>query len=112
MPAYCASKAALDTFIMCLREQLRDTKVKVAHVSPGPVQTELHDSAMGEEKGSKFGMPLEDFVSQTYTELVEGRNDIFPGTVGGSTKEQFLEIVEKRDAAFTRMSTLVRSLYF
>lgn len=67
---------------------------------------------MGEEKGSKFGMPLEDFVSQTYAELVEGRSDIFPGTVGGSTKEQFLEIVEKRDAGFARMSKLLRSMYF
>lgn len=112
MPAYCASKAALDTFIICLREQLQDTKVKVVHISPGPVQTELHDSTMGGEKGSKFGMPLKDFVDQTYAELAEGRRDIFPGTVGGSTKKQFLEIVEKRDDAFARMSKLLRSIYF
>lgn len=109
MPAYCSSKAALESFIVCLREQLRDTKVKVTHISPGPVRTELHDSEMGKESGSKFGMPLADFVGQASAGLAEGKVEIYPGTVGGSTKEQFLELVEKRDEAFARLSKLLQN---
>lgn len=110
MPAYCASKAALEAFIMCIREQLRDTNVNVMHISPGPVQTELHDASMGEEAGSKFGMSLGDFVMQTYEGLAQEKDEIFPGTVGGSSKEQFLDIVQKRNEAFSRMSELLRSM--
>jgi short-subunit dehydrogenase len=99
MPAYCASKAALDAFIVCLREQLRDTQVTVQHVSPGPVRTEFHPN---------FGMHMEGFVSETWAGLVSNTADIFPGTVGGSTKEQFLELVRGRDEATGRMSGLLR----
>jgi short-subunit dehydrogenase len=108
MPAYSSSKAALDAFIMCLREQLRDTRVSVQHISPGPVQTELHEATLGKDAGSNFGMPLSEFVDEAWAGLAEGRNDIFPGTVGGSTKEQFLELVRLRDEATARMSGLLR----
>jgi short-subunit dehydrogenase len=111
MPAYSASKAALDAFIVCIREQLRDTTVQVMHISPGPIQTEIHDKEMGEEAGRRFGMPMKDFVDESYEGLADGRVDIFPGCVGGSTKEQFLEIVEKRDEAVARLSKLIRSLF-
>jgi short-subunit dehydrogenase len=110
MPAYSASKAALETFIMCLREQLRDTNVSVQHISPGPVRTELHDAQMGKSAGRAFGMPIEDFVSEAWAGLAEGKTDIFPGTVGGSTKDQFLEIVRVREEAFGRLSELARKM--
>jgi short-subunit dehydrogenase involved in D-alanine esterification of teichoic acids len=101
MPAYSASKAALDSFIMCLREQLRDTHVTVQHISPGPVATEFHPD---------FGMPMEEFVGEAWAGLVDETTDIFPGTVGGSTKDQFLEIVRVRAEAVGRMSGLLRKL--
>lgn len=110
MPAYSASKAALGAFVTCLREQLRDTNVHVQHISPGPVRTELHDTAMGKKEGSAFGMPMEDFVRDAWAGLVEGNNDIFPGTVGGSTKEQFLEIVRVREEAVDRLSGLMKKV--
>jgi short-subunit dehydrogenase len=109
MPAYSASKAALDAFVMCLREQLRDTNVTVQHISPGPVQTEIHDAEMGKDAGSKFGMPISNFVDEAWQGLVDGKSDIFPGTVGGSTKDQFLEIVRVRDEAVKRMSAMLRT---
>ncbi|KAH7128255.1 hypothetical protein B0J11DRAFT_431887 [Dendryphion nanum] len=111
VPAYSASKAALDAFIMSLREQLRYSKVQVFHISPGPVQTEIHDTEMGEERGRKFGMSLEDCTNVAYSGLVEGENDIFPGNIGGSTKEQYGEIIGRRNEAFERLTKLVRGLY-
>ncbi|KAH7401911.1 hypothetical protein DE146DRAFT_744582 [Phaeosphaeria sp. MPI-PUGE-AT-0046c] len=110
MPGYSASKAALDAFVMCLREQLRDANVTVQHISTGPVQTELHDAEMGKDAGKSFGMSMEDFVSEVWTGLREGKLDIFPGTLGGSTKEQFLEIVRVREEATDRMTELIRRI--
>ncbi|KAF1920028.1 hypothetical protein BDU57DRAFT_485883 [Ampelomyces quisqualis] len=110
MPAYAASKAALDAFIMCLREQLRDTNVQIQHISPGPVRTELHDAAMGKTKSQAFGMPMEEFVKDAWAGLVDVKHEIFPGTVGGSTKEQFLEIVRVREEAVDRLSGLLRKI--
>lgn len=111
IPAYSSSKAAFESFAIALREQLRDTNVKVTYISPGPVRTELHDLNMGKDSGTKLGMPLKDFVDQTYAEMVEGRADIYPGTVGGSTREQLLELMALRDEAFSRLSALIRNLF-
>jgi short-subunit dehydrogenase involved in D-alanine esterification of teichoic acids len=100
MPAYSASKAALDAFIMCLREQLRDTNVQVLHISPGPIQTDMNVN---------FGISLKEFVDETYAGLVERTADIFPGCVGGSTKDQIKEIVETRNEAIARLSKVIHS---
>lgn len=109
MPAYSASKAALDAFIMCLREQLRDTNVRVMHLSPPLVQTELHDAEVGAEVGRKMGMPVERFTDEAWKELESGKENVIIGSVGGSSKEQFSEIVERREEAFGRLAKLLRS---
>lgn len=108
MPAYSASKAALDAFVMCLREQLNTSDVRVTSISAPPVQTELHDFEMGAEAGRALGMPVEQFTQEAYLELVRGKENIVIGGVGGSTKEQFLEIVERRKGAFERLGKLLR----
>ncbi len=45
MPLYCATKAALHSFSMSLRRQLRDTSVKVFELIPPTVDTELDKGA-------------------------------------------------------------------
>ncbi|KAJ4290215.1 hypothetical protein N0V90_010430 [Kalmusia sp. IMI 367209] len=109
MPAYSASKAALDPFILCVREQLRNTSVNVIHISPPLVQTELHDFEMGAEVGRSMGMPAAQFVEETWTELKEGKKDVYVGSIGGSSKEQFMEIADRRAAAFERLCVLLRN---
>jgi short-subunit dehydrogenase involved in D-alanine esterification of teichoic acids len=39
LPAYSASKAAMNAFTLCLRDQLALSKVKVIELSPPPVQS-------------------------------------------------------------------------
>lgn len=39
MPGYSASKAALNAFTLCLRDQLRNTNVRIIELSPPPVQS-------------------------------------------------------------------------
>jgi uncharacterized oxidoreductase len=45
MPVYCATKAALHSFTMSLRRQLRDTPVKVFELIPPTVDTDLDKGA-------------------------------------------------------------------
>ncbi|KAF2705930.1 NAD(P)-binding protein [Pleomassaria siparia CBS 279.74] len=109
LPAYSASKAALDAFVVCMREQLKSSSVKVMDISAPPVQTELHDFESGPEAGKAFGMPADQFTEEAYKELMAGTENIVIGEVGGSTKEQFLEIAERRMAAVQRLSQLIRA---
>ncbi|KAJ5691961.1 hypothetical protein N7462_001384 [Penicillium macrosclerotiorum] len=106
LPAYCASKAALNVFTLCLRENLQNTNVKVIEISPPPVQTELHDY-MGEETGRSLGMPLEEFTDQAFSGLAVGKDQVIIGSVG--PVETFNEIVDKRREAFSNLAKLMRS---
>lgn len=107
MPGYSSSKAALESFILCMRAQLQNTKVDVLHISPPVVQSELHDVGMGPEAGRKIGMPVDQFVEETWRGLKEGKKDVYVGSIGGSTKEQFMEIVDRRAEATDRLTELL-----
>jgi short-subunit dehydrogenase involved in D-alanine esterification of teichoic acids len=81
---YCASKAALHHWILCLREQLKTTNVKVIEVFPPIVQTELHDPKhqpdMAETvRGKPFGIPVEEFTKETMAKLLAGEDQIAVG---------------------------------
>ncbi|KAJ5738479.1 hypothetical protein N7493_001634 [Penicillium malachiteum] len=106
LPAYSASKAALNAFTLCLREQLQDSSTKVIEISPPPVQTELHDY-MGEEAGRNVGMPLETFIQQVFDGLTEGRDQIVIGSIGPA--EIFHAIVDNRRTAFESLAKIMRA---
>jgi len=74
MPVYCATKAALRSFTLSLRHQLRATSVRVIELSPPAVSTELHDY-MG-PKGRQVGIPLGEFVREAMEGLNSGIEEI------------------------------------
>jgi hypothetical protein len=65
---------------------------------------------MGVEAGRKFGMPVQHFTEEVFGEIVKGNQDIYIGTVGGSTKEQVMEMANLKLAAFGRMTELIRQI--
>lgn len=76
-PNYNASKSALHTFIMNMRQQLKEggqTSVRVVEVFPPAVQTELHDEKHQPDLvgGGAIGMPLDEYTQQMYEGLVKG----------------------------------------
>jgi len=79
-PNYNASKAALHSFIMVLRQQMVDAgyaRLRVVEVFPPAVQTELHDEKHQPDlvNGGEIGMPLAQFTDELYAELEKGEAD-------------------------------------
>lgn len=61
---YSATKAAMHSFILAVRAQIKNTGVKVIEVLPPAVQTELHGP-----DGGHIGMPLKDFTDEVCKSL-------------------------------------------
>ncbi|KAL4820530.1 hypothetical protein BDW67DRAFT_152581 [Aspergillus spinulosporus] len=108
MPAYSASKTALNVFVLSLREQLKQSsKLKVIEISPPAVQTELHDY-MGAH-GASIGMPLDQFIDEAFSGLQKGLDQVIVGSVVDN--ETFLDIVQKRQSLFEKLAAVMRSMH-
>lgn len=92
MPVYCATKAAIHSFTLSLRYQLRNTSVKVFEIAPPAVDTELGHDRRVDKKQTHGGIPVSEFLS----EAMEGiKNDTLETMVGMSK-----QLYAKREEAF------------
>ncbi|KAK0111229.1 hypothetical protein ONS95_001604 [Cadophora gregata] len=106
LPAYSASKAALNVFTLCLRgSKAAGSEVKIIEIYPPPVQTKIHDY-MTPDIGCKMGMPLHAFTEQAYAGLVSGSDQIIIG--GPEPRETYLEVVEKRRSLREGLAAMMR----
>lgn len=79
-PVYCATKAAVHSFSLSLRHQLKDTKVKVIELIPPYVATEL-GGVSPSPLNALHQMPLETFIAETMKELAGDADEI---AIGGA----------------------------
>ena len=79
MPVYCATKAAIHSFTLSLRHQLRDTSVKVFEVIPPTVDTELDKGARAQRGQEDRGIPPVEVAKAT---LKAVENDQYEVPVG------------------------------
>lgn len=77
-PVYCATKAALHSYALTLREQLKALKIEVIEICPPHVDTDL-----GAPGINRAGVPVDTFADAVMDELRKGTLEI---TFGYSTK--------------------------
>ena len=75
-PIYCATKAALHSFSLSLRHQLKDTNIKIFEIIPPIVDTELDH---GRRPLEYRGIPSDEVAKATVSGM---ENNIFEITVG------------------------------
>jgi uncharacterized oxidoreductase len=78
-PVYCATKAAVHSFTLSLRHQLKASGVKVIELIPPYVATELGGPRKTAGPGGPQPMPLPAFIAETMKELASGGDEIAIG---------------------------------
>lgn len=79
MPVYCATKAAMHSFSVSIRHQLRDTSIKVFEVIPPTVDTELDKGARDERGQEDKGIPPSEVAKATLKALEKNEYEIAIG---------------------------------
>ena len=94
VPIYCATKAALHSYTMSLRHQLRKTPITVVEVIPPAVHSNLGGS-------HAFGVPTDEYADSVMAQLAEGRPEV--------TYQFSLQVSQGSradvDAAFARLNS-------
>ncbi|MBS0253515.1 MAG: SDR family oxidoreductase [Proteobacteria bacterium] len=82
LPVYCATKAALHSFTMSLRQQLKTTGVRVVEMIPPLVDTNLgtRDAAF------KGGLSAEDYATEALLQLENDKDEVLVGTSANTRK--------------------------
>ncbi|OQD98661.1 hypothetical protein PENSOL_c008G05019 [Penicillium solitum] len=104
IPAYSAD---MNAFLYCLRDQLRESSVKVIDLAPPLVSTELHDY-MGIEKGRGMGMPVKEYAKHVYQVLETGSDEVLGG--GAGPTEVFRDLNDKRRQIFDELVPMLRDV--
>lgn len=76
MPVYCATKAALHSFTISLRYQLRDTSIKVFEIIPPMVNTKLGGNAMQEIPEEERGIPPAELATEVMQSFARDNYEI------------------------------------
>jgi uncharacterized oxidoreductase len=86
MPIYCATKAAIHSFTISLRHQLRDTPVRVFEAIPPTTDTQLDASFAGKEEEAYRGISPQEVAAAIIDGLKEDKQEIVIGQAQGLQK--------------------------
>ncbi len=94
-PIYCATKAALRSFTLSLRQQLLHTPIRVIEVIPPAVNTDLGGPGL-----HPYGVPLDEFADAAFAKMQSGELEV----AYGFSQEASRASREQLDALFNRMN--------
>jgi uncharacterized oxidoreductase len=86
VPVYCATKAAIHSFTLSLRHQLRATGVTVVELAPPIVDTGLGSGARSEGTARQQLMSPEDFATEALAQLESDQVEIMVGMAANTRK--------------------------
>jgi uncharacterized oxidoreductase len=86
MPIYCATKAAIHSFTISLRHQLRGTSVRVFEAIPPTTDTELDASFAGNQEEAYRGISPQEVAAAIIDGLKEDKQEIVIGQAQGLQK--------------------------
>lgn len=97
MSTYCATKAALHSFTLSLRHQLRATSIDVVEIVPPKVNTDLGGPGLHDD-----GAPLEEFADHAWKQLCSGSKEFG----FGFSERNRMASRETLDQIFTNLNSL------
>jgi uncharacterized oxidoreductase len=95
VPVYCATKAALHSFTLSLRHQLKDTSVQVIELIPPAVDTDLGGPGL-----HTFGVNVQGFADDVMAKIQAGSVEAAHGFSEQASRASRAEL----DAIFQRMN--------
>jgi uncharacterized oxidoreductase len=87
VPVYCATKAAIHSFTLSLRHQLKTTGVRVAEIVPPIVDTGLGSGGRSEGTASQYMISPEDFASEALKQLENDADEVLVGMSVNTRKQ-------------------------
>ncbi|GAB7551477.1 SDR family oxidoreductase [Novosphingobium sp. 11B] len=97
VPVYCATKAALHSFTLSLRHQLKATGVRVIELAPPIVDTGLGGGIRSDGAANRMIVTPEDFASEALAQLAAGKDEVLIG-IAAQTRQM-------GEALFERMNS-------
>ena len=99
MPIYCATKAAIHSFTISLRHQLKDTPIRVFEAAPPTTDTELDRSFAGEQEAYRGISPKEVAAA-----IIEGINADQEEIIIGEAQELYTAAQRNPQAIFNQLN--------
>jgi uncharacterized oxidoreductase len=94
-PIYSATKAALHSFTLSLRHQLKNTPIRVVELIPPAVDTDLGGPGL-----HTYGMKIEEFITAAMPRIEAGDLEVSYGFAAQASRGSRDEL----DAMFERMN--------
>jgi len=94
-PVYSATKAAIHVYSLVLRQQLKDTSIKVIEIVPPMVDTDLNRGGRDRARLKFRGIPLSEYIPTVIKGLENDAETIFHGD-GEKILSESREESEKR----------------